>query len=157
MEELYNKYYDKLFLWAVKKTNNKEDAEDLVNNIFLGIYTYLNKNINIESLENLIWKIASNMWKHQAITYIKEKNNVSYDSTYDLSSNVNYLDRIIYKEIINNLDNVGLTEKETISFKLYYLKDLSVNEIAQSLNTSISNVKYYLYSARRKIKERYNG
>ena len=35
-------------------TNNKEDAEDLVNNIFLGIYTYLNKNINIESLENLI-------------------------------------------------------------------------------------------------------
>ena len=157
MEELYNKYYDKLFLWAVKKTNNKEDAEDLVNNIFLGIYTYLNKNINIESLENLIWKIASNMWKRQAITYIKEKNNVSYDSTYDLSSNVNYLDRIIYKEIINNLDNVGLTEKEAISFKLYYVKDLSVNKIAQSLNTSISNVKYYLYSARRKIKERYNG
>ena len=117
----------------------------------------MNKNINIESLENLIWKIASNMWKHQAITYIKEKNNVSYDSTYDLSSNVNYLDRIIYKEIINNLDNVGLTEKETISFKLYYVKDLSVNEIAQNLNTSISNVKYYLYSARRKIKERYNG
>ena len=154
MEELYNKYYDKLFLWAIKKTNNKEDAEDLVNNIFLGIYTYLNKNINIESLENLIWKIASNMWKRQAI---KEKNNVSYDSTYDLSSNVNYLDRIIYKEIINNLDNVGLTEKEAISFKLYYVKDLSVNEIAQSLNTSISNVKYYLYSARRKIKERYNG
>ena len=54
MEELYNKYYDKLFLWAIKKTNNKEDAEDLVNNIFLGIYTYLNKNIIIENFENLI-------------------------------------------------------------------------------------------------------
>ena len=50
----------------------------------------------------------------------------------------------------------NLTEKEIIVFKMYYCDDLSVKEISQKINTSESNIKYYLYSARKKIKERYN-
>lgn len=157
MNDVYDKYYDKLFLWAVSKTNNREDAEDLVNNVFLGIFTYLNKNIKIEKLDNLIWKVASNIWNRQALAYIRDKNNISYDNTYDLSSNIDYLDKVIYREIVDNLDNVGLTDKENRAFKLYYINCLSINEISSKLNTSVSSVKYYLYNARSKIKERYNA
>lgn len=157
MNDIYDKYYDKLFLWAVSKTNNREDAEDLVNNVFLGIFTYLNKNIKIEKLDNLIWKVASNIWNRQALAYIRDKNNISYDNTYDLGSNIDYLDKVIYREIVDNLDNVGLTDKENRAFKLYYINCLSINEISSKLNTSVSSVKYYLYSARSKIKERYNA
>lgn len=62
MDEIYDKYYYKIYNLALNKTNNKEDAEDLTNNVFLSIFEYLNKNIKIDKIENLIWKIAYNLW-----------------------------------------------------------------------------------------------
>ena len=42
-------------------------------------------------------------------------------------------------------------------FKLYYLKDLLIKDISNKLEITESNIKYYLYNVRNKIKERYNG
>lgn len=156
MDKIFDEYYFKIYYWAIKKTNNKEDAEDLTNNIFVAIFEYFNENINVEKIDNLIWKIAHNIWSTTAKNYIKEKENISYDETFDIGKETNTLDKIIYKEIVNNLDNIGLTNKEKESFKLYYMHDLSIKEISKKIRTTEGNIKYYLYSARRKIKERYN-
>lgn len=154
MNDIYDKYYYQIYNWSLKKTNNKEDAEDLTNNVFLAIFSYFNKNIKVDKLENLIWKIAYNIWCRKAKSYIKEKGQTNF------IDNVGYkdttLDKIIYKEIINNLDNIGLTLKEQNIFKMYYLKDLSIKEISEKLNTTESNVKYFLFKARKKIKEEYD-
>lgn len=61
--------------------------------------------------------------------YIKEKDNITYDLTNEIGYEENALDKIIYKDIIDNLDNINPTEKEQISFKLYYCDDLSIQEI----------------------------
>ena len=156
MDLVYDKYFNNIYYWALKKTNNKEDAEDLTNNVFLAIFEYFNKNIDIEKLDNLIWKIAHNIWYLKAKSYIKEKNNVSLDEV-NTSYNEKYLDKVIFNDIISNLNNIGLTNNEYLSFKLYYCNDLSIKEISIKLKTSESNIKYYLYSARKKVKERYNG
>ena len=144
MNDIFDEYYYQIYNWFLKKANNKEDAEDLTNNVFLAI----------DKLENLIWKIAYNIWCNKAKNYIKEKQNVS------LLDNIGYeepmLDKIIYKEIIDNLDNIGLTLKEKNIFNMYYLNDLSIKEISEKLNTKEGNVKYFLYSARKKIKEEYD-
>ena len=66
------------------------------------------------------------------------------------------LDKVIYREIIDDIENFNLTEKEIIVFKMYYCNDLSIKEISDKINSSQSNIKYYLYNARKKIKERYN-
>ena len=156
MDKIYDEYYYKIYYWAIKKTRNKEDAEDLTNNILLAIFEYLNKNIPIEILENLIWKIAYNLWCTKAKNYDKEKRNIMLDEDFQYISNEEPLDKIIYKDIITNLDNLGLTSNEKNSFQLYYLKDLSIKEISNALNTKESTIKYYLYNARNKIKERYH-
>ena len=155
MDKIYDEYYYKIYNWSLKKTNNKEDAEDLTNNVFLSIFEYLNKDIKIEKLENLIWKIAYNLWCTKAKNYIKEKNNIRFEEQFQSSYEVEMIDKIIYKEIINNLNDIGLTSKEQESFKLYYINDLSIKEISIKLNTKEANIKYYLYNARKKIKERY--
>lgn len=155
MDKIYDEYYDKIYNWAIKKTNNKEDAEDLTNNVFLSIFEYLNKNIPIEKVEHFIWKIAYNLWCTKAKQYMKEKNNTTFNQDYQFGYQVEMTDKIIYKEIINNLDNIGLTSKEKLSFELYYMKDLSIKEISEKLSTKETNIKYYLYRARNKIKERY--
>lgn len=156
MDKIYDEYYYKIYHWAIQKTNNKEDAEDLTNNVFLSIFEYFNKNIKVEKMDHLIWKIAHNLWCTKAKGYIKEKDNTTFDQDYQLGYEVEMIDKIIYKEIINNLENIGLTNKEKLSFELYYIKDLSIKEISQKLNTKETNIKYYLHSARNKIKERYN-
>lgn len=155
MDKVFDEYYYKIYYWALKKTNNKEDAEDLTNNVFVAIFEYFNENIDIKKIDNLIWKIAHNIWSTRAKNYIKEKNIITQDEVVDAQVSENYLDKIIYKEIVDNLDNIGLTTAELSSFKLYYIADLSIKEISEKLNTSENNVKYYLFSVRKKIRERF--
>lgn len=150
MDKIYDEYYYKLYFWSIKKTNNREDAEVLVNNVFLSIFEYLNKNIKVEKLENLIWKVAYNLWCTKVKKYIKEKNNIIYEDIYSESCETDMVDKIIYKEIITNLDNFGLTEKKKISFNLYYFNDLSIKEISKKINVNETNIKYYLFNARKK-------
>lgn len=157
MDKIYDEYYYKIYNWAIRKTNHKEDAEDLTNSVFLAIFEYFNKNIQIEKIENLIWKIAYNLWCTKAKNYIKEKNNTSFDQNYELGYEIPMLDKIIYKEIIHSLDNIGLTNREKTVFKMYYVNDLSIKEISEKTNIKEANIKYFLYSARNKIKERYCG
>ena len=157
MDKVYDEYFDKIYNWSIKKTNNREDAEDLTNSVFLSIFEYLNKDINVEKLENLIWEIAYNIWCTRAKKYIKEKNNVNYNMSYELGYEDITIDKIIYREIIDDIDKIGLSENEIKIFKLYYLKDLSIKDISNKLDITESNIKYYLYNVRNKIKERYNG
>lgn len=156
MNAIYDEYYYKIYYWAIKKTNNKEDAEDLTNSIFIAIFNYFNKNININKINNLIWKIAYNIWCTRAKRYIKEKDNVSYEDINEIGIKDTALDKIIYKDIVSNLNKFLLTDKENNSFKMYYINDFSIKEISKRLNTSESNIKYYLYNARKKVKEKYN-
>ena len=156
MDKIYDKYYYKIYYWAIKKTKNKEDAEDLTNSVFLAIFEYLSKDINIEKIDNLIWKVAYNLWCTKTKKYIKEKNNVAFEEDYQIGYKTDMIDKIIYKEIINDLDGIGLTSKEKLSFEMYYINDLSIKEISKELNTKEANIKFYLYSARNKIKERYH-
>ena len=44
MDIIYEEYFDKIYNWSVKKTDNRYDAEDLTNSIFLAVFEYLNKN-----------------------------------------------------------------------------------------------------------------
>ena len=155
MDKIYDEYYYKIYYWAIKKTNNKEDAEDLTNSVFVAVFEYFNKNISVQKLENLIWKIAHNIWSTKAMKYIKEKDNINYDDKFDIGYEENSLDKIIYKEIVDSIDKIGLSENEKQSFRLYYIYDLSIKEISNKISTTESNIKYYLYSARKKIKEKY--
>lgn len=154
MQEIFDTYYEKIYYWSLNKTKNIDDAHDLTNNIFLSIFQYINKNIEIEKLDNLIWKIATNLWNKRAIGYINEKNNIELDENITKYKE-DIIDKIIYNDIVDNIDNYNLTDKEKICFKYYYFEDLSIKEIVEKMNSSESNIKYYLYSARNKIKERY--
>ena len=155
MNKIYDEYFNQVYHWSLKKTRNKEDAEDLTNSIFLAIFQYLNKNIKVEKLENLIWKIAYNIWCTRAKKYMKEKEIISFDEQFQASYNESMMDKIIYKEITTNLEALGITEKEKIVFEMYYFDDLSIKDISKKTNYKETNIKYYLYSARKKIKERY--
>ena len=99
--------------------------------------------------------ICSNIYKWMPTSVWAKSNNIEFDEEYHIDSNIEALDKVIYKEIINNLDNIGLTETEEKAFKMYYVEDLSIKEISKRLSSKETNIKYFLYNARNKIKERY--
>ena len=84
MDKIYDEYYYKIYNWTIKKTNHKEDAEDLTNSVFLAIFEYFSKDIKVEKIENLIWKIAYNLWCTKAKNYIKTKNDIIYDENNEI-------------------------------------------------------------------------
>lgn len=73
MDKIFDEYYFKIYYWALKKNKNKEDTEDLTNSIFVAIFEYFNVNVDIRKIDNLIWKIAHNIWCTRAKKYNKEK------------------------------------------------------------------------------------
>ena len=42
-DKIYDEYYNKIYYWTLKKMKNREDAQDLLNDIFVEIFTYINK------------------------------------------------------------------------------------------------------------------
>lgn len=156
-DKIFDEYYDKIYYWSLGKTKSKEHAKDLTNDIFVEIYTYVNKNIEISKLDNLIWTIAYNTWKNKVRKISKDKV-LTYNE--DIINNIkieeNNIDKIIYQDILDNLTKCKLTEKEIKIFNLYYKEGLSINEISKILNITKGNIKYYLFNSRKKIKENYN-
>lgn len=157
MDRIYDEYFDKIYNWSLKKTNNKEDAEDLTNSVFLSVFEYFNKDIKIEKLNNLIWKIAHNIWYKKVQGYIKEKDSISFDEEYHNVDYIEPLDKVIYKEICECINDLNLKENEKKSFNMYYYFGFSIKEISNTLNISESTIKYYLYKTRNKIREEYYG
>ena len=143
MKEVYDKYYNKIYYWSLKKLRNKEDAEDLTNSIFVAIFEYLGKNINIQKLDNLIWKIAYNLWckkirnkkKDELLVEIKE------DELIDVDTNI--IDKIIYKDITKNIDKIG--EYKVLEFRDYDKNIIKNMETGETKETGLpkSNVLYY--------------
>ena len=154
-DKIYDEYYNKIYYWSLKKLKNREDAQDLLNDIFVEIFTYINKNIKINNIDNLIWTIAYNTWKNKIRKIIKDKVLTDIENEI-VKVEENNIDKIFYKDIVENLDDFNLTEKEKKCFDLYYKEDYSINEISKIINSTQSNIKYYLFNARKKIKERYD-
>ena len=156
-DKIYDEYYDKIYYWSLGKTKSKEHAKDLTNDIFVEIYTYVNKNIEISKLDNLIWTIAYNTWKNKVRKIYKDKVLIyNEDIINNIKTEGNNIDKIIYQDILDNLTKYKLTEKEIKIFNLYYKDDLSIDEISKILNITKGNIKYYLFNSRKKIKENYN-
>ena len=156
-DKIYDEYYNKIYYWSLKKMKNREDAKDLLNDIFVQIYTYLSKNIKIRDIDKLIWVIAYNTYKNKIKKIVKDKSLI-YDDDILINTQFenNDIDKIIYNDILNDLDKFYFTDKEKECFILYYKNEYNIKEICSIINSTESNVKYYLYSARGKIKERYN-
>lgn len=156
-EVIYEKYHTPLLKWCIKKTNNYNEAEDLVQEIYYQLLLSYSKDVIIVDEERFIWKLAYYTWCSRAKKYIKEKNivgmtdameDVIRDDKIDITKKVeaDEIKDILLKHINN------LNDKTKKCVLLYYYEDLSVKEIAKELNIKENLVKYYLFQARKLLR-----
>lgn len=166
-------YVDAIYSFCLKRLSNRQDAEDLAQEILLHIIISMKKQ-NIENLDAYIWRIAHNRYARK----IQDKNKypITYfgnDNLYDLEINPHMNSSIMdYKnapltfpsaeqEIIKNEEShdvfLALHTLSSIYRNIlvdYYVQEYDISKIASSYGLSKETVKWRLHVGRSKLKER---
>jgi len=149
---IVSNYQKMVFTIVLKIVENREDAEDIMQEIFVKAYKSLDKFKEESEFSTWLYRIAYN-------TTISElrKRRVSYISINDGLDTVNEFndeDEFDLKEIkLQYLDEVlkKLPPDEIFLVTLYYYKEQSIEAISKIGNLSIANVKVKLHRIRKKI------
>ncbi len=143
-DKIYNEYRLRLCLYAYRMINSIDDAQDIVQTVFLNIYEKDKTLAYVKSFKPYIYKAVHNA----CLNFLKkDKLNVAHDiDTYPelyISEEEDYLLKRVEDELLWEL----LEAVETLPteckkiFKMSYMQKLSEKEVASTLNISINTVK----------------
>lgn len=148
--DIYNKYYDSLYLYAISLTKNKEDALDIIENTF--IKAYLSYDDTTHHIQYWLIRVLRN----EFIDFMRKKRKyVSNDfhfewleDPYDFTKEIikNERSAWLYSEILK----LPLIPRQVMLFSL----NLDDKSIAELLNISIDNVRTIRYRTKNKLKEK---
>ena len=141
----YQLYKDIVYNIAYSYVRNREDALDVSQDVFI---KYLKSNNEFKTLDNeKYWliRVTINTSKNYLSSSWKKK--VTLDSEYLERISSDKKESVSYFNAITNLPS---KYKDVIV--LFYYENLKLEEIAQTLNVSVSCVKKRLERGREKIK-----
>jgi RNA polymerase sigma factor (sigma-70 family) len=152
---LINKYQQKIY-WQIRRiVINHDDADDVVQEVFIKIWKNLASFRQDAQLFTWLYRIATN----ESLTFIKKKqarNNIPLDDlSLKMSESLNTDPYFTGNEIEKKLQQalLGLPEKQRLVFNMRYYDDLKFQEISDILGTSVGALKASYHLAAKKIEQ----
>ena len=143
-----------IFSFCLTKTSNRQDAEDLSQDIILELFRSVKNIRDDKAFYGFMWAVAENIYKQW---YKKKLKSKTCELTDDIANT------LVDFEPDNNSDIYLLrrelsllSEKYRKATILYYIDGNSCHQIADKLNLSESMVKYLLFKSRKILKEGMN-
>ena len=152
---LLNKYQQKVYWHIRRMVLNHDDADDLVQDVFIKVWKNLSNFRQDSQLYTWLYRIATN----ESITFLnkkKAKNNVSIDDVSEqLSNSLNEEDYFTGDAIQKKLQQALLTlpDKQKLVFNMKYFDDMKFQEISDILGTSVGALKASYHLAVKKIEQ----
>lgn len=152
---LVEKHKDFVFHLTWKLLKNREEAEEVAQDVFVKAYRYLPKFKGASKFSTWLYKIAYNT----SMDAIKKKSNALRSVAIDeitvnqISTVETALDNIEKEEraqVISECMN-ELQEEERGLLFFFYFKELSLKEIVEITSMREANVKVKLHRARKKL------
>ena len=152
---LLKKYQQKIY-WHIRRlVINHDDADDLVQDVFIKVWKNLGTFRNDSQLYTWIYRIATN----ECFTFLnkyKQKKNLTVDIDeviYDLSDSLQDTSYFDGNQIQMKLQKALLTlpNKQRLVFNMKYFDDLKYEEISKILGTSVGALKSSFHIAVKKI------
>jgi RNA polymerase sigma factor (sigma-70 family) len=158
--ELMKRYWEPVFFMLNRMVNNKDDAEDLTIEAFGKAFKNIQQYSPQFAFSTWLFKIASN----NAIDYLRKKKMenitsldkpVGRDGGENLSQQIkgsgltpeeNYIKKQGADRVHEIIDKLKPRYKEIV--ELFYLEELSVDEISQRLELPVATIKTRLFRAR---------
>ncbi|TKK71018.1 sigma-70 family RNA polymerase sigma factor [Ilyomonas limi] len=152
-EDLFNRYWEALFQTAYKLIKNREDAEEIVSDFFIHLWSVRNELPEVQQVNAYLTKAVRNRaWnclaKQKPIIVAltnNEENINSYSNPYE-KLNTKEQERMIQSHVNQ------LPEKMRIVYCLHTFQDLSINQIAEQTRNSPQTVRNQLNTAYKKMK-----
>ncbi len=153
--EIVKKYQERIY-WHIRRlVVSHEDTHDVMQNVFIKMWTYLDNFREESNLYTWIYRIATN----ETITFIeKEKKRKSVS----LSDGDTGLENKLYAEKGFDANKLEwklqqaiqrLPEKQRIVFTLRYYDEMPYDEMAEVLETSAGALKASYHHAVKKVEE----
>lgn len=165
--ELIRLYRDKLHRLAYRMLNNQHDSEDIVQETFMRVYLNLNQYDDKQKFSTWVYRIGKNL----CIDLLRKKKEVhSLDSGAREESDLTYYDkltsgeispenRVLSLEFQEQLMRVisKLSDKYRMIVMLYYLQELTLEEISETLGLPVTTVKTRLYRGREQLRKKWGA
>ena len=163
IEELLKESYASVSYKCRRMLGNEQDAEDLTQEILLIIYTKLNTLSDPEAYWGWLNRIATNRCynflerNHKDLQFAEDKDGNSVIDTIEVLDERQVPDKAMDNaETARMIDEIveGLPEAQRAAILMYYYDEMSVREIAKTMNIPEGTVKRRLDLARNKIEAR---
>lgn len=149
--ELYKYYYPGLLSFAHSILKNKENAEEVILDVFISLWENRKTLQTIKKLPNYLY-VAT---KHGAIRHLRKKNIINFDELQDdfEYTLVSPEQIFITKENITSINSIinTLPPKCRLIFRLVKEERLSYEEVATLLELSKKTVEAQLYIAYKRL------
>jgi len=143
-ESITEEYSGKLLAWAVKKTGNRRDGEDLSQEVLLQIFTSIARGNEIKKLENYIWRVAHFVWYNHLRKTKRASEIMPLDETVPDGRDfvADFIDRDFLESEVSRMRRriTDLSSTQRKAMILHYLDGLSVRQVAQKLDITESAV-----------------
>ena len=137
----YNNFVSKIVFSIIK---NKDDAEDITQNIFMKIYKLPVEKLPTKNETSWLYAVS----KNETLNYIKsKKKDISIEDLQLYEKENNILDKIDYQRLMEKLDS-----EEELIIKLKTEYNFTFKEIAKVLGKNENTVKWKYYSALHTLK-----
>jgi RNA polymerase sigma factor, sigma-70 family len=156
-KRLYDLYKNKVYNTAKRLINDDKTAEDIVQEVFVIIYTKIYKLKHAEAFEVWLYRIVINCCKN---SYKKNKNLLiteddAIENAAGACSGDTPSELIAIKERNEELIKCinKLSEKLKTCIILYYFNEMTIREIAETLECSEGTVKSRLYKGKKALEK----
>ncbi|MDR1642015.1 MAG: sigma-70 family RNA polymerase sigma factor [Clostridiales bacterium] len=152
--EIVSRYKNLVYSVILRMVNDKEEANDLAQDVFLKIYKNLDKYYPEGRFSTWTIKITSN----HVIDYMRKKRQSLIpieEVEHELGTTESPEDAFILKERREQLQSVvsGLPDMYRIPIMLFHEQGLSYQEISDITNEPLSKVKNRIFRGRKILKE----
>jgi len=161
-KQLFESYRDVVFNLCYRFANNREDAEDLCQEVFFKIYNSAATFKHKSKISTWIYRITVNLClnfkrKHHRFTWLflddtsEEKSSVSeYLTIPEADQPDSFVEKKEREQIIQDAIN-SLPKNQRVALILQRYEDLSVQEIADILGTSALSIQSRLSRAKENL------
>lgn len=152
---LVREYQERVYWHVRKMVIDHDDADDLVQEIFVKVWKNLSSFREDAKLFTWIYRIATN----ECLTFLKKKKRKFmipiHDINGELAEKVDHDDSMSGDEIQRKLQKalLKLPDKQRMVFNMKYFDDMKFADIAEITGTSVGALKASYHHAVKKIEE----
>ena len=152
---LVDRYKDLVFTLALRMLKNREEAEEVSQDVFIKVYKSLSKFKGDSKFSTWIYRITYNSCLDTLKKYKQEYQMIPIDDYTEHQVMIidNAFDALVEKEQKQAIEDClhRLPSKDSFLLTLYYFEEQSLDEISKILGLTANNAKVKLFRSRKKL------